>query len=53
METPRDVLERTYRRALEQADALGVSFAALLPLMLPETAQELRAYVRDEYGLAV
>ena len=50
MHTPDDVLERTYRRALEQADALGITFDELLPMMLIETADELRQYTKRVYG---
>lgn len=52
-QTPRDVLERTYRRAIEQADALGLSLPELMPSIDPPTAAELRAYVRDEYGVEI
>jgi NADH dehydrogenase FAD-containing subunit len=51
MQTPRDVLERTYRRAIEQADALGISLADLMPQILPSTREELREYAREEYGI--
>lgn len=52
-QTPHDVLERTYRRAIEQADALGLSLAELMSSIDPDTAAELRAYVRDEYGMEI
>jgi hypothetical protein len=51
IQTPRDVLERTYRRALEQADAFGISLSDFMIHLLPDTARELRIYAREEYGI--
>lgn len=48
--TPDDVLERTYRRAVEYADAMGISLDAAMKQFDVATAAELREYVERVYG---
>lgn len=48
--TPDEVLERTYRRLVEHADAMGITRDEALTQILPATAAELRGYIARVYA---